>query len=147
MCLQRILSIQHKEIIFIVMIGIVFYLNDYITGKNTLYKNCEKPYAAQLYLFLHHILSSFLIFGWILFSDKFILKIYIMSIIFVLISQYVYGGECPTTSIINKNCNLPKRTLLKDFLYMTGIKSVDYIYVYFLFKFISVIVAYKKIVN
>jgi hypothetical protein len=136
-----------KELIFIFVIGIIFYLNDYTTGKDTLYTNCENPYTTQLYLFLHHLLSSFLIFAWFLTSNKFILKIHIITVIIVLITQIIYRGECPTTSFININCNLPKRTLLKDFLFMTGIKSIDYIYVYFIFKIVSVIVAYKKIVN
>ena len=136
-----------RELIFIFIIGVIFYLNDYTTGKNTIYKNCENLYTTQLYLFLHHLLSSFLIFAWFLTSNKFILKIHIITVIIVLITQIIYGGECPTTLFINRNCNLPKRTLLKDFLYITGIKSIDYIYVYFIFKIVSVIVAYKKIVN
>lgn len=136
-----------KELIFIFLIGIVSYLNDYITGKDTIYKNCEYQYTTQLYLFLHHLLSSFLIFAWFLSSNKFILKIHIITVMIVLIVQFIYKGKCPTTSFINKNCNLPKTTLLKDFLYITGIKSIDYMYVYYIYTIISVIVAYKKIVN
>jgi len=136
-----------KELIFIFVIGIIFYLNDYETGKNTLYKNCENHHITQLYLFLHHILTSFFIFGWILISNKFILKIYIISIIIALISQYIYRGECPLTTIVNKNCNLSKRNLLRDFLFVTGIKSIDYIHIYYICTIISAIIAYKKIVN
>ena len=147
MSLQLIWSIQRKEIIFIIIIGIIFYLNDYTTGKNTLYKNCENPYTTQLYLFIHHLISSFLIFGWFLTSDKFILKLHIVTVIIVMIVQYIYNGYCPITYIINKNCNINQNIILKDFLYMTGIKSVNYIYVYYIYVFISVIVAYNKIVN
>jgi hypothetical protein len=145
--LEKNIIKSKRELIFIFVIGIIFYLNDYTSGKNTLYKNCENPYTTQLYLFLHHLLSSFLIFGWFFISNKFILKIYIITVIIVLITQIIYRGKCPTTSFINKNCNLPKETLLKDFLFMTGIKSIDYIYIYYIFKIISVTVAYKKIIN
>ena len=135
----------NKELIFIIVIGIVFYFNDYISGKNTIYKNCKYPHRTQIYLFLHHLLSSFLKFGWI-FNSKAVLKIYICSLIAVLIIQYIYTG-CPSTFIINRNCELPRNTLLKDFLYLTGIKSSNYIYIYYLYIFISISIAYKKITN
>jgi hypothetical protein len=142
---EKNIKSSKKELIFIFLIGVIFYINDIISYKE-LYKNCLNPHISQLYLFLHHLLSSFLIFGWVLTHNKFLLKIHIVLVIIILIGQYKNKG-CPITHKVNKNCNIPNDFLLKDFLYMTGIKSKKYIYIYFLYILISVIVAYRKITN
>jgi hypothetical protein len=144
--IEKNIKNSKKELIFIFIIGVIFYINEIISERE-LYKNCKNPHVSQLYLFLHHLMSSFLIFGWILTRNKFLLKIHIILVIILLTGQYIYKGDCPITHKINKNCNIPNDFILKDFMFMAGIKSNSYIYIYYLFIIISVIVAYRKITN
>lgn len=70
-------------------------------SDNPLYKDKIK---IILIIVLHHLYSSFLIYGWIL-SSKWMLLLYIIINIITFISWYFNNGLCGITVLQNQLCN------------------------------------------
>ena len=70
-------------------------------SNNPLYKDKIK---IILIIVLHHLYSTFLIYGWIL-SSKWMLLLYIIINIITFISWYFNNGLCRITVLQNQLCN------------------------------------------
>ena len=108
-----------------------------------MYKNCKYPYYTLTLLYVHHLFASFLYFGWIS-KRKNILLMHILSVFLVILVQILYKYKCPSTVIVNENCNINRDNYLRDFLYFSNIKLKKIYYVYI---FISFIISCIKLYN
>lgn len=133
----------YNEIIFYFIIGIISFIYDVYTGKNKLYDKCKEPSYTLTLLFIHHLYASFIYFGW-LSNHKNILILHIFSIIFVIFLQINNEMRCPSTDIVNDNCNIKRDSYLRDFLYFFNIKKGNTYYIYVFFSFI---ISFIKIFN
>ena len=134
-----------KELIIYFIIGTISFLTDVYTGTkiNKLYNKCKKPIYTLLLLYIHHLYASFIYFGW-LSKHKIILSFHILSILFVMIFQYNNNMICPSTEIVNINCNINRTSYLRDFLYFTNIKDNN---LYEIYIFVSFYISCYKIYN
>lgn len=125
-----------KELIIYFIIGTISFITDVYTGtkKNKLYNKCKQPIYTLILLYIHHLCASFIYFGWIS-KHKIILKLHILSILFVIILQYNNNMICPSTEIVNNNCNINRTSYLRDFLYFANIKHNNLYYTYVFLSF------------
>lgn len=126
---------EYEELLFYIIIGIISFIGDVYSGKDKLYNNCIEPSYTFTLLFLHHLFVSFFYFGW-LSKHKNILFLHIISIMFVLIIQINNDYRCPSTDIVNKNCNITRVNYLRDFLYFINIKKNNLYYIYIFVSFL-----------
>ena len=134
---------EYNEIIFYVIIGIVSFIADIYSGKNKLYKNCKNPYYTLTILLIHHLYAAFIYFGW-LSNHKNILILHLITVIIAIFLQINNEMRCPSTDIVNNNCNITRVSYLRDFLYFIKIKKENMYYVYI---FISFIISCIKLYN
>ena len=52
--------------------------------------------------------------------------------------------RCPSTDIVNNNCNIKRGSYLRDFLYFINVKKSNTYYIYVFFSFI---ISFIKIFN
>ena len=109
---------EYNELIFYAIIGIVSFTADIYSGKDKLYNNCKEPIYTLLLLFLHHLYAAFIYFGW-LSNHKNIIILHIITIITAIFIQFNNEMRCPSTDIVNNNCNITRVNYLRDFLYFT----------------------------
>jgi hypothetical protein len=126
---------EYNEIIFYVIIGIVSFIADIYSGKNKLYKNCKYPYYTLTILLIHHLYAAFIYFGW-LSNHKNILILHLITVIIAIFLQINNEMRCPSTDIVNNNCNITRVSYLRDFLYFIKIKKENMYYVYIFISFI-----------
>jgi hypothetical protein len=134
---------EYRELIFYATIGTVSFIADIYSGKDKLYNNCKEPIYTLSLLFLHHLYASFLNFGW-LSNHKNILILHILLILITVIIQIINNLICPITDIVNINCNIKRRSYLRDFLYFIKIKDNNLYYPYRIFTFI---ISFNKLYN
>ena len=126
---------EYQELVVCINIGIISFIADIYSGKNKLYKNCKDHSYTLTILFLHHLISSFMYFGWIS-NNKKILIFHIFMITIVLLFQLNNKLRCPLTDIVNNNCNITRGNYLRDFLYFSNIKKNNLYPVYIFFSFL-----------
>ena len=115
----------------------------FYSGKN-LYNNCNKYNYSILILYFHHLFASFIYFGWIS-KIKLMLILHITAIFLAIFIQSKNEMRCPSTDIINKNCNIIKGNVLRDFLFFSDIKGKNLYHIYLLTGFlISIYKLYKN---
>ena len=121
-------------LIIIFIIGILIFYYD-ITNDDY-YKLCNK--YAYIILFIHHIISAFLQFGW-LSNNKQILIFYLIAIIITFCGLIIFK-KCILTIIVNNLCNIKVSDRFRDIFYYLKIP----IFYTILFRFfISLFVLYK----
>jgi hypothetical protein len=125
---------EYQEFLFYIIIGIISFIGDIYSGKNKLYNSCKQPSYTLTILFLHHLYASFIYFGW-LSNHKNILILHLISIAIAIMLQLNNEMRCPSTDIVNNNCNITRVNYLRDFLYFTNIKKENLYYVYVFFSF------------
>lgn len=130
---------EYRELIFYVIIGIISFIGDIYTGRTHLYNDCKEPIYTLSLLFLHHLYASFIYFGW-LSNHKNILILHIITITTAILLQFNNEMRCPSTDVVNNNCNINRVNYLRDFLYFTKIKTNNLYYVYISFSFITSLV-------
>lgn len=97
--------------IIILIVGVISYLIDLNTNKY--FKEMKGDLGLNLYLLFHHVLASFIILG--IFSNKMgVLKVYVLTLLIVFISWYVFKGHCIITLSTNKYCNLDPNIQFKS---------------------------------
>jgi len=137
---------EYKELIFYSIIGTVSFIADIYSGKDKLYNNCKEPIYTLLLLFLHHLYASFIYFGW-LSNHKNILILHIITVTTAIFIQFNNEMRCPSTDIVNDNCNITRVNYLRDFLYFTKVKTNNLYYVYVFFSFIISLVKLYNLKN
>jgi len=137
---------EYKELIFYSIIGTVSFIADIYSGKDKLYNNCKEPIHTLLLLFLHHLYASFIYFGW-LSNHKNILILHIITVTTAIFIQFNNEMRCPSTDIVNDNCNITRVNYLRDFLYFTKVKTNNLYYIYVFFSFIISLVKLYNLKN
>lgn len=133
---------EYNELIFYCIVGFISFLSDIYSGKEKLYKNCKYPSYTSILLLIHHLYAVFIYFGW-LSNHKNILILHLTTIIIAMFLQINNEMRCPSTDIVNDNCNIKRGSYLRDFLYFTNIKSEN---IYYMCVFFSFIVSCIKLV-
>lgn len=126
---------MYNEFKFYIFIGIISFFADIYSGKDKLYNKCKNASSTLTLLFLHHIFASFLYFGWIS-NNLTILRLHMFTVIFVLFFQFQNNLRCPSTDIVNENCNIKRVSYLRDFLFFSNIKGKNMYYVYINISFV-----------
>jgi hypothetical protein len=129
----------------ILISGTLFFLIDYYTGKDTVYKSCKDHGKNMTLLYLHHIFATFLYTGWLSNNIK-LLYLYIISIILTLLIQK-YDNLCPITVHVYKNCNEQNLLVMRDFLYFFRLKTNTIKWPYYTLLLTGLSVAIYKIVK
>jgi hypothetical protein len=119
-----------KEIKFFLLIGTISFIADLTSGKD-LYDICKEHDYSMLLLYMHHLFASFIYFGWIS-KIKLILILHIAAIVLAIFIQSKNEMRCPSTDIINRNCNIIKGNALRDFLFFSEIKGKKLYHIYLL---------------
>lgn len=120
------------KVIFIICIAIIEFILDYKQEQCFNRIKGIKKILLYLNLFIHHLISSFILFGWI-FNNKYILYFYICYIIILIllwniipyISFQLFKKKntgCILTILKNKLCN---DNLLKPFYTFLSIFKVN----------------------
>ena len=129
-----------KEIKFFLLIGTISFIADLLSGKN-LYDNCNEHNYSILLLYMHHLFASFIYFGWIS-KIKLILILHIATIALAIFIQSKNEMKCPSTVIVNKNCNIIKGNALRDFLFFSDIKGKN---LYHIYLFTGILISIYKL--
>jgi hypothetical protein len=135
-----------SSLYFFIIIGTISFLADIYSGKNKLYNNCREPYITLSLLYFHHIIASFVYFGWIS-QNRNILFLHLITIIIVILVQLNNEHRCPSTEFVNEKCNISRNNYLRDFLYFLRIKNFQHksIQFYYIYIFIGFTISFVKI--
>jgi hypothetical protein len=122
-----------------------YFIIDYFVSRHY-YHHCNP--TAQLYIFLHHVITSMLYFGW-LFNNKVVLTINLLLILTILLDWLNNKNLCSLTVKHNRLCGLPDDAPFKDTVYALGIKDSRYanLFYYGQVIFIIVVTIYKLLKN
>ena len=107
--------------IFLFLIVIQFVID--FTSDET--RKCLKgPNSKEVFVVLlfHHVLSTFLLYGWLL-PNKKLLVLYIISFLFMFAQWEIYG-YCVLTKYVNIRCGDTNNTkYFRDLLWKLGTKE------------------------
>ena len=86
--------------------------------------SCVKHKGLHVFLVLifHHLLSSFMLYGWIL-PNKKLLFLFIIANIAMLLEWIVYG-HCRLTRYANNVCGWKSDTPFRDLMWWFGFKDI-----------------------
>ena len=105
---------------------IMFFTDIFTTKRKCVQSNPTKIVPV---LFLHHIIGTFLHFGWI-FNNPYILKIYIIFMLGVLIHWFTNDMNCILVQLENNICEVPTNKKLNSiYQIIKNDKLANYIYV------------------
>lgn len=105
---------------FIETIWDLFFRKDTVSCITTLTKGVRRIKVIIL-IILHHLLSTFLTFGWIM-NSKIIIILYLCSIFIVFGSWKLYNGLCYLTVMQNDMCGCNKK---KPFNHLLQLMKID----------------------
>ena len=114
--------IFHDFLIYI-LIGFIVYIID-LAKSVGLYKYCYVNPLFHLNLLIHHIISVFILFGW-LSNNKYILILYVIVCMSTGIGWAVFKS-CLLTDLNNYICKLPKKTEFNNILNLLQIKKLKH---------------------
>jgi hypothetical protein len=104
----------------IVLFWCLFFLQ-YILDRFT--TKCD-TIKGEIYLFIHHIMSVYILFGGFLFNPIY----HLIFLIIILLHWITNNNKCLLTELTNKYCGLNKNRKFKDFLYyITKNRNILYI--------------------
>ena len=85
---------------------------------------CVKHKGLHIVLFLifHHLLSSFMLYGWIL-PNKKLLFLFIIANITMLL-EWIIHGHCRLSVYANNVCGWKSDTLFRDLMWKIGFKDI-----------------------
>ena len=125
---------------------IILSLDIYVDFRRAQTLQCIKSNTNVAYMLLfHHIISTFLLYGWLI--D---IKPVLLFHIFVVFSTVIYWlfnrNLCDITVYINEKCGWKKDTPFKDILETIGFKSLPYWnnFGHYLFIVIGGFISYYK---
>lgn len=115
------MNIGNKIILIIFVINLIIDLSSKETRSCFLYNTYKFVKLFPIIVF-HHILSTFMHYGWLT-NDKRILLLYIFANIFIL-SGWAIHGHCVMTRYVNRRCGLNKKLPFRDLLWLLGTKDI-----------------------
>lgn len=98
----------------------LFFRKDTIQCITTLTTG-PRRFKVVILIILHHLLSTFLTFGWIM-NSKIIIILYLCSIFVVFGSWKLYNGLCYLTVMQNDMCSCNKK---KPFNHLLQLMKID----------------------
>jgi len=86
--------------------------------------SCIKHKGLHIVLFLifHHLLSSFMLYGWLL-PNKKLLFLFIIANITMLL-EWIIHGRCRLTAYANNVCGWKSDTPFRDLMWWLGFKDI-----------------------
>ncbi len=87
--------------LFIIVFGSVLHLIE--LEHNAPLRACDRGPTLHLLLWVHHLISAFIFFGWMLQSSS-ALRFYILFLFAILAHWAVNGNACALTQIVKKEC-------------------------------------------
>ena len=102
----------NKTIFLFITLILFQYLLDRLTN------NCETM-KGEIYLFIHHIISIYIIFGGILFNPLY----HLIVIILVLIHWFTNNNVCEISTITNNHCQFKETKKFRDIFYFANINK------------------------
>lgn len=102
-----------SDLAIIIIIGIIFFLIDIKT-----FDYCSSSVYPTL--LLHHIVNIYAQFGF-LSQDKILLKLYLITPLFVVIHWKTNNNNCILTELVNKECGY--NMYFRDIWYFLGLKQ------------------------
>ena len=95
----------------------------YVADISTINYECsERPISTQIIHFFHHFINMYGLFGW-LFTNKFLLGLYVFVPILIVIYQRFHKNKCDITEYVNAQCGIKNGDVLRDLFYFLKIKS------------------------
>lgn len=82
----------------------------------------SRAQRALSLLIFHHVLSVFLLFGWMV-PDRRLLLLFIIGNVMMLMEWAIYG-HCRLTRMLNQICDDPKELAFRDLFWWLGIKDM-----------------------
>ena len=125
----------------IIILSLLSYIYDINIDNH--YKYCNNNFSINILLFIHHILSVYIHFGWINNNNP---TIYLLLLVFTMIHWFTNNFKCKYTQYVNEKCNIDINYPLRDIIYFSGLKNSKYyklIYYTYLI-FIIIYLLYKK---
>ena len=123
---SHVLLKYHKEqvIIFAILVIVPFLIDIASFNTQECLRNLEAVKKAQLILLLliHHIVFTFGNFGW-LFTNKYLLYIYIIAPIFMLAYWKLNDNKCDLSVWANQMCGWNGDKYFNDVWNMIGLKQ------------------------
>ena len=105
------------EISIYFILGYLVYLKD-LNDNIEDYRNCGTNIIFHINLLAHHVLSIFIMFGW-LSNNKYVLLVYCVSVS-VTLGISLVKTSCPLTVWNNDMCQLPKNKPFYNLPYILG---------------------------
>jgi hypothetical protein len=102
-------------IFLVVFLGFFSFILDMKTAPEDFYSSCD-TYFPILVLLIHHIIFIFNILGWLSYN-KYILYLYVFSILVHFILWIIFKDKCILTIYINEKCK--RHTRLRNFVFLT----------------------------
>ena len=95
---------------------LLYLMIQYIWDRSTDTMECDSN-NFEIYLFSHHILSTYLYLGGVLYNP-----LYHMIFLIILVTHWITNNnECVFTVQTNKYCGYPEKKSFKDILSQIGI--------------------------
>jgi len=111
--------ILYSIFLFLIVIQIVIDFTSSETRKCLKGPNSKEVIVILLF---HHVLSTFLLYGWLL-PNKKLLILYILSVLMMFAEWEIYG-YCRLTKFVNIRCDDANSTLyFRDLLWKLGTKE------------------------
>ena len=111
--------ILYSIFLFLILIQLIIDFTSSETRKCLKGPNSKEVIAMLLF---HHILSTFLLYGWLL-PNKKLLVIYILSAL-IMIAEWNILGYCSLTKYVNIRCGDTNNTkYFRDLLWKLGTKE------------------------
>lgn len=104
----------------------IFFLNliiDFSSSptRRCLSHPCKAKHVIPLLVF-HHLLSTFLLFGWLI-PDRRVLILFLIANACMLLEWWVFG-YCRLTRLLNQVCGQTLSLPFRDIFWYTGLKNV-----------------------
>jgi hypothetical protein len=126
----------------ILLFGFLSYIYDINIDNH--YGNCKNNLNINFIIFIHHIISFYILFGWINNNNP---TIYLLTLIIVNLHWMTNNYKCFLTQSVNDFCGIDSNYYLRDIAYFLGLKKNNKIYygylisiiIYLLYKYIYVL--------
>jgi hypothetical protein len=86
--------------------------------------SCVKHKGLHIFLFLlfHHLIASFMMYGWLL-PNKKLLFLFIIANLMMLM-EWMIHGHCRLTAYANNVCGWKSNTPFRDLMWKLGLKDI-----------------------
>jgi hypothetical protein len=87
-------------IVLFIVLGFFSFISDIKTAPKDFYASCEIHFPVLL---IHHIIFVFSLLGWLSYN-RYILYLYLFTILIHFILWFIFKNECVLTMYMNEKC-------------------------------------------